>query len=201
MLVSSFQMHFKHPALVLSSSHDDWFWYHTCVWMIRQGPPPVIPGGHVSPAGLSGCIWQPKRALLFWSGANPMAAARCQLPLGLAQPLTGSKYSLSHGLKHRRPWHLLTDLPAYLHRFLNVLEGGGGGRKLWLYYTAQWCWVLWDVSCHPWGEGSRLPPEQPRAKPWLWQVYCGLDKAWSLALQIRNFIFLESKFIFLGQAA
>ena len=30
---SQFQLHFKHPALVLSSQ-DYWFWYHICVWII-----------------------------------------------------------------------------------------------------------------------------------------------------------------------
>ena len=34
LLISQFQMHFQGPAFVLSISHDSWFWFHICVWII-----------------------------------------------------------------------------------------------------------------------------------------------------------------------
>lgn len=74
-------------------------------------------------------------------------------------------------------WYSLTDGPAYLPRYLNVLEGRGGreGGGIVLLYTAQCCWLLWDVNCHPWGKGSRLPLCSQRQSH-DWQTYCGLDK-------------------------
>lgn len=98
-------------------------------------------------------------------------------------------------------WYSLTVGPAYLPGYLNVLEGRGGSGEggCAVIHSPVLLNVVRMSPATPLRKSRRLPPCSQRQSH-DWQTSCGLDKVLPLVLQIRNFIFSESKLIFLGQA-